>query len=157
MDQLSARQTAGWANSLEAPSPDAPQIVNAAFLHVNGSGDFTLLSRDDWFALRGYLEFPIWPMNTDSLFCYSAHHAGLTEYVLEEPMRIYHIEHSSGAGWTPEGEEERTARIQAKRVPVIEHADFVRWIAQMRRLNAPLMLNKENWGLAGEELPERIL
>jgi len=80
-------------------------------LHTNGCGDFTLLSRDDWFALRGYPEFPIWPMHLDSLLCYAAHHAGIKEVVLREPMRIFHIEHRSGAGWTPEGEKERLARI----------------------------------------------
>ena len=30
------------------------------------------------------------------------------------PMRIYHIEHLSAAGWTPEGEKARTARLEAK-------------------------------------------
>jgi len=53
-------------------------------------------------------------MHIDSLFCYAAHHGGIGEVVLPEPMRIYHTEHLSAAGWTPEGEQERLARIETK-------------------------------------------
>jgi len=147
-----------WAGSDQAPSsPLASQIKEAAHLHTNTCGDFTLLSREDWFALRGYPEFPIWPMHIDSLFCYSAHHAGIREIVLEEPVRIYHIEHLSGAGWTPEGEHERTARVEAKKVPVIEYADITRLISHMRRLDAPMIFNLEDWGLASEALSETTI
>jgi hypothetical protein len=115
------------------------------------------MSRDDWFALRGYPEFPIWPMHIDSLLCYSAHHAGIREVIFEDPLRIYHIEHLSGAGWTPEGEGERTARIAGKKVPVLHNDDIVEFVNKMRRLDAPMIFNLENWGLGNEALAERIL
>ena len=123
-------------------------------LHTDACGDFTLLSRDDWFALRGYPEFPIWPMHIDALFCYAAHHAGIGEVVLREPMRIYHTEHLSAAGWTPEGEEERVARIEAKGVTEIQFATWMEWIDRMRRFNAPMIFTLRDWGLAGMTLPE---
>ncbi len=58
----------------------------------------------DWFRLRGYAEFPIWPMHINSVFCYTAYHAGLNEEILRDPLRIYHIEHRTAAGWSPEGQ-----------------------------------------------------
>ena len=72
-------------------------------------------------------------------------------------MRIFHIEHLSGAGWTPEGEQERTARIESKGVSVIPYQDLMRWIAQMRRFDAPVIFTRENWGLADIELPETTI
>ena len=53
-------------------------------------------------------------MNIDSLFCWTAHHGGAREEMLEDPMRIYHIEHGTGSGWTPEGEQKLFERITAK-------------------------------------------
>ena len=146
-----------WETAIAAPSRFAHHMRNAAYLHTNGCGDFTLLSRDDWFALRGYPEFPIWPMHIDSLLVYAAHHAGIHQVVLEEPMRIFHIEHSSGAGWTPEGEEERAARIESKRVGVLQQDEVVRWIDRMRRFNAPAIFAQSNWGLADVDLPEQTV
>ena len=145
-----------WAATLQAPAPEAARMRNARYLHVNASGDFTLLARDDWFRLRAYPEFPIWPVHLDALFCYAAHHAGIPETVLRDPMRMFHIEHRSGAGWTPEGETALHARVAALRVPVLDFsADLREWVQKMRRLNAPAIFNLENWGLGGVDLPER--
>jgi hypothetical protein len=145
-----------WAATLQAPVPEAARMPNARCLHVNASGDFTLLARDDWFRMRGYAEFPIWPVHVDGLFCYAAHHAGIHETVLRDPLCMFHIEHLSGAGWTPEGEQALHTRVAALRVPVLDFdTDLRGWIQQMRRLNAPAIFNLENWGLAGVELPER--
>ena len=154
LDVLDTQPSVDWTTYPQAPTLGAAHIPNAAFLHTNACGDFTLLSREDWFALRGYPEFPIWPMHIDALFCYAAHHAGIGEVVLPEPMRIYHTEHLSAAGWTPEGEEERAARIAAKAVTEIPFATQMEWIDRMRRLDAPMIFTLDDWGLAGMTLPE---
>ena len=75
----------------------------ADFLHTNACGDFTLADREHWFKLRGYPEFDLYSMNIDSIFCYAAHYGGAQEQMLEDPMRIYHIEHAAGSGWTRRG------------------------------------------------------
>ncbi len=141
-----------WAASFDAPGPFA--LRNPAYLHTNACGDFTLLSRQDWFALRAYPELPIWPMHIDALLCYAAHHAGVRECILREPMRIYHVEHSSGAGWTPEGEGERRARIRSKGLSELSYPAFVKWVDLMRRYDSPLAFNGANWGLADAVLTE---
>jgi len=142
-----------WAQTEKACSP-LSKIRNGAFLHTNSCGDFSLLSRHAWFALRGYAEFYIWPMHIDSLLCYAAYHSGIQEVVLSEPMRIFHIEHLTGAGWTPEGEAERQGRIERKGVDAISYADVTQWVAYMRRFDSPMIFNTCEWGLAGVQLAE---
>jgi FkbM family methyltransferase len=135
------------------PTPQAPSKVCCPdFLHTNGCGDFTLIAREHWFDLRGYPELDIFSMNIDSLFCFAAHYGGAHEEVLADPMRIYHIEHGSGSGWTPEGQQKLWERLAAKRIPVLENEDVLQWGAQMRRLNSPLIFNHEDWGLANVNL-----
>jgi hypothetical protein len=157
MEVLDRQPPVDWTRYPQAPTLGADRIANAAYLHTCACGDFTLLSRDDWFALRAYPEFPIWPMHIDSLFCYAAHHAGIGEVVLREPMRIYHTEHLSAAGWTPEGEQERVARIEAKGVTEIPYPTATEWIDRMRRFDAPMIFTLNDWGLAGLTLPERTV
>lgn len=62
-------------------------------LHTNACGDFTLLAKEYWIAVAGYPEFPLRAMKLDGLLCYAAHYAGAKEYVLKDPMRIYHVDH----------------------------------------------------------------
>ena len=86
----------------------------------------------------------------------AAHHGGI-EAVLREPMRIYRTEHLSAAGWTPEGEQERVARIEAKGVTEIQYATVTEWIDRMRRFHAPMIFTLRDWGLADRTLPETVV
>jgi hypothetical protein len=130
--------------------------LSPVFLHTNACGDFTILSRDRWLDLRGYPEFDLFSMNLDSLFCYAAHHGGAAEEMLSDPMRIYHIEHGSGSGWTPEGQAKLFQRIAALRLSYVDNDTVLEWAAQMRRLDSPMIFNHDDWGLAGFDLPETI-
>lgn len=125
------------------------------FLHTNGCGDFTMAAREHWFDLRGYPEFDQFSMNIDSVFCYALHHGGVREEILPDPMRIYHIEHGTGSGWTPEGQATLFERIAAKGLTFVSWEDVLGWATQMRRLNCPMIFNHENWGLAEFQLEER--
>jgi hypothetical protein len=138
-----------------APRPNTPS--SAVFLHTNGCGDFTLLSRRQWFDLRAYPEFDLFSMNLDSIFCATAHFGGAREEMLREPMRIYHIEHGSGSGWTPEGQAKLFERIAARGLQFVDNEEVLIWTAQMGRLGAPMIFNHEDWGLDGVDLPETVL
>jgi hypothetical protein len=94
-------------------------------------------------------------MHLDSLFCYSAFHAGIREELLPDSYRIYHVEHAIGSGWTPEGGAQLYARLAAKGVPAVSDSEAAAWISAMRRLNCPLIFNHNDWGLDGKELPEK--
>jgi hypothetical protein len=141
--------------------PAATEEGNAAErspdLHTNACGDFTLMAREHWFDLRGYPEWDLYSFDIDSVLCHAAHHGGAREVVLESPMRIYHIEHGSGSGWTPEGEKLLFERLRQQGVAWLPHADLEVWAAQMRRLNCPMIFNRENWGLSDFQFPETVL
>jgi hypothetical protein len=136
----------------ETPGQSPP-----AFVHTNACGDFTLMAREHWFDLRGYPEFDLFSMNLDSVLCVAAHHGGAREEMLAEPMRIYHIEHGTGSGWTPEGQAKLFDRIAARGLSFVDNEEVLGWAAQMSRLNAPMIFNHENWGLAVLDLKETVL
>lgn len=120
-------------------------------LHTNGCGDFTLLSRSAWHALRGYPEFRIFSFHIDSIFCHQAHESGYFELCLQNALEHYHIDHSSG--WTPETNDQLLQRLRAKNIPFIEY-QMDQLVEACRRSQKPLF-NAENWGLFGEVFPER--
>ena len=128
--------------------------TSAVHLHTNGCGDFTMIAREHWMDLRGYPEFDVFSMNIDSVFCWAAHHGGAREEVLPDPMRIYHIEHGTGSGWTPEGQQKLFQRIAAKGLPWLDYEDVLHWARIMNRFDAPMIFNHHDWGLAGESLEE---
>jgi hypothetical protein len=123
-------------------------------LHLNACGDFTLMSRELWFDVRGYAELDQFSMHLDTLLCYTAHYAGAREEVLPEPMRIYHIEHGIGSGWTPEGDALLNARIAQKGISTLSYEDVMWFVTQVRTLRAPIISNLDQWGLADSELRE---
>ncbi|HMD48416.1 MAG TPA: hypothetical protein VKG79_04935, partial [Bryobacteraceae bacterium] len=131
--------------------------AHATFVHTNACGDFTLLAREHWFDLRGYPEFDLFSMNLDSIFCIAAHHGGAREQVLEDPLRIYHLEHATGSGWTPEGQAKLFDRIRARGLSFVDNEEVLMWASQMNRLNSPMIFNHENWGLADCDLREVVL
>jgi hypothetical protein len=138
-----------------APSPHAASMRNPVYLHTNACGDFTLLSREAWFALRAYPEFPIWPTHVDALLCYAAYHAGFPEVILRDPLRVFHVQHQTI--WTPEREEEIIARAAVRGVPILKYQTLLKYVHCMRRFNTPLVFSGENWGLAAIDLPETVV
>jgi hypothetical protein len=115
------------------------------------------MAREHWFDLRGYPEFDLFSMNLDSILCVAAHYGGAREEMLPEPMRIYHIEHGTGSGWTPEGQAQLFERIRARGLSFVDNEEVLAWAAQMSRLQSPMVFNHQNWGLAEADLSETVL
>ena len=126
-------------------------------LHTNACGDFTLLSAADWANLRGYSELEMFSMHLDSLLCHAAHHSGVRERVLRDPMRIYHLDHGVGSGWSPEGEEKLFKRIDTAGIDRLSTEQMYDWAIEMRRNGKPKIFNDESWGLVKEDLPETVI
>lgn len=129
-------------------------VIHRSRLYTNGCGDFTLMAREHWFSLRGYPEFEMYSLHLDSLLCYAAHYGGAREQVLPSPMRIYHIEHATGSGWTPEARGKLNERLSSAGISQLAHDQFNSWAIQMRRKRSPIIFNDESWGLANDSLPE---
>jgi hypothetical protein len=144
-----------WASRLKECRRVIAGMGKPVYLHTSACGDFTLMAREHWFDVRGYAELnQFYSMHLDSMLCYAAHHAGVREQLLPEPMCIYHIDHSAGSGWTPEGEGKLLARMSQDKIQVVSDQDLVALIVQMRSLHAPLIFNIDDWGLATLAFPE---
>jgi hypothetical protein len=144
-----------WASRLKEYRQAINGMGKPVSLHTSACGDFTLMAREHWFDVRGYAELnQFYSMHLDSMLCYAAHHAGAREQLLPEPMRIYHIDHSAGSGWTPEGEGKLLARMSQDKIQVVSDQELVALIAQMRGLHAPVIFNMDGWGLATDTFPE---
>jgi len=122
---------------------------------TNGCGDFTLMSRDDWFALRGYPEWGMFSWHLDSVLLYQANRNGMKEVYVGQKRRIYHIEH--GKGYTPEGVADLFRRLASKGIPFLTYSDFHCIVADMdsvRKAGRLVIYNSEAWGFAGLSLSE---
>ncbi len=126
-------------------------------LHTNACGDFTLLSREGWDAIHGYAEFAAYSFNIDSLGVAAAHYAGYEELSLLPPCVCFHIEHSLGSGWTPEGEKKLFARLQEKKILNPDWEVVCPLIEAMRQREISPALNGPGWGLVEFTLPEAPL
>ena len=124
-------------------------------LHTNGCGDFTLIAREHWHALRGYPELEMFSFNLDSVLLHMAYQNGVRERIFRDPMRIYHIEHSSG--WTPEGDRKMKERLRTMGIPMLDFPQFESWAIRMQKEKRPIILNGEGWGLASDHLPETVV
>jgi hypothetical protein len=123
-------------------------------LHTNACGDFTLMAREHWFEVGGYAELEMYSLHIDTLGVYAAHYAGLEEIVLPENMRAYHIEHSAGSGWTPEGEARLLERLRSKGIDVLTLDALYSMARAMSAQRSPRLFSAPGWGLAHESLPE---
>jgi hypothetical protein len=123
---------------------------------TNACGDFTLLSREDWFRLRGYLEWDVFSWHLDSLLVFQAVGTGCKQEVLGRDAPVFHIEH--GKGYTPEGAAELFSRLTAQGIPFLTDAEFLRLqdeIGAKPQTEPGSVYNDEaSWGMASELLPE---
>jgi hypothetical protein len=114
----------------------------------NACGDFTMLARSQWMELTGHPELPLYSLHIDSLMLRLAMSYGLTQIVLPDPMRTYHIEH--GMGWNVEQDRDR---ITADR-PVLQYEQLLSLISSIESIGPHVMANRADWGFRDDALPE---
>ena len=127
-------------------------------LHTNGCGDFTLLDRESWFRLRGYVEWPVFSWHLDSLFLFQAYINKLRIVKLPERYGIFHIDH--GGGWTPESQKALFHRLEKNKIPYLTYEDFLDKVEKMhvrKRKEHFLVMNDREWGHQRWDLPEIVI
>lgn len=118
-------------------------------LHANACGDFTLMAREKWFALRAYPELPLWSIYVDGLLLHAAYVTGLRQVILPDPMRTYHIEHEMG--WA-------VIQDTVKERPSLDyHRDYLPWCQKMLQEKRVVTPNHEDWGFAQTLLDEFVV
>jgi hypothetical protein len=110
-----------------------PTEGNTAGLHLECSGDFLMMSREAWSALRGYPQLSL-RSHIDSYMVFLAWFSGLRQLVL--PYRIYHQDHR---------------RPGLEPFSVLQDVPAFREMLETRR---PVVTNMENWGLGDAALVE---
>lgn len=131
--------------------------VHMSMLHTNACGDFTLMSKKAWEHIGGYPEFESYSFNIDSMGLIAAHYAGIQEITLLPPCVCFHIEHSLGSGWTPEGESLLFERLRKNDILSPEWPMLIPLVEKMRSEGKAIQFNDSNWGLVNFELPEAEL
>ncbi len=123
-------------------------------LHTVACGDFTLTSRDVWFAMRGYPEWPMYSWQLDGVPIYQAFAGGVEMINLQPPMVAFHLEHGEGSGWTPESSR-LFDRLDAAGVPYLSTLEYRKLARKLVRGNRGFQpINDPDWGLAPIELAE---
>lgn len=130
------------------------QDVDMSYLHTNACGDFTMLSKEGWEAIRGYPEFAAYSFNIDSIGMIAAHYAGYKEITLLPPCVCFHIEHSAGSGWTPEWETKLFNRLRQAEILNPEWPVLTPLVTEMRENACALDFNHSGWGMSDFDLPE---
>jgi len=119
-------------------------------LHTNACGDFTLMSKKDWKNVRGYPEWPMYSWHIDSVLVYQAMLHDIYHKKCENTQRIYHIEHETGSGFSPEKPEALFERLNKSKIPCLDNVQLKKIIDQMQtqKIGKTLPLfNNEKWGL----------
>lgn len=148
---ITLRQEHGaWLVELE-------RTASIEHLHTNACGDFTLLSREAWHAIHGYAEWGAYSFNIDSMGIVAAHYAGYEEVTLLPPCVCFHIEHSLGSGWTPEGEKKLFNRLRTANILNPDWPVLLPLVDQMRRERRALPFNHSDWGLGDLDLADQPL
>ena len=122
-------------------------------LHLNACGDFTLMSRESWAALRGYPEWEIFSLFLDGLLLYQAAAAGFSFKELDGHP-AFHLEHSSG--WSIESQTLLFDHLNREGIPVLTNADEleIAYTIWKGRRNNQWRTNLPGWGMSGRDLPE---
>lgn len=122
-------------------------------LHTNACGDFTLMSKDKWFSLKGYPELPLRAFKIDGLLCYKAHYSGVREKLIGYPNIVFHIDHPA----RNDGMDSALTDLKEKGVHSVsmstnEYNRIVNLIKENR-----YDYNPDGWGLEQYRLPEVLL
>lgn len=155
--------------------------------HTGAAGDFQLMSRDYWHLIRGFHERDIHSAHVDGLLSYMSYAGGVKEVILNEPMRLYHIDHddkfTTKLKRTMPFEKWLTfplipARLNRKLitlygsimgslgvkfkssvdgVPTLDNVEYMKMCRDILSGKLSYILNDENWGLGQEQLTEFVI
>jgi len=122
-------------------------------LDFDACGDFTLMHKDDWIAIDGYVELDLYSIHVDSMGIISAKALGMEQVCLPAEVCTYHIDHSDG--WSGFKDPVDLVRFLCKRpgldwYTVCEAGKYL--VNQRKNWN----LNNANWGYLDKSFKEFI-
>lgn len=128
------------------------RIVRVEQVDTVACGDFTLMSKQDWLKIGGYLELGAYSIHIDSLALYAAVSENIKQVVLPPSFCTYHVSHEDG--WE-QGDPFRKLIKDIER-PMLQWDTVYRIGEILIKGEQKLQLNPPNWGLADHQLEEVI-
>jgi hypothetical protein len=119
-------------------------------LDLFACGDFTLMSREAWEAIQGYLELDMYSLHVDSLGIIAASALGYKQHIFPPQCCTYHISHADGWGaMTP------LARMKfLTDRPSLDYGLVMEVGMDALTRSKPYDLNPPNWGYSDLQLEE---
>lgn len=113
-------------------------------------GDFTLMSREMWEDIQGYLELDLYSIHVDSLGLIAARSRGYKQVVFDRHACTYHIDHP--LGWEAMDPLQKLKFLERR--PGIGYGVLLEVANVMLKEKRRFDLNPPNWGFADEALDE---
>lgn len=136
---------------LRPPSPRS-EITKVEQVDTIACGDFTLMSKQDWLKINGYLELGAYSIHIDSLALFAALSENIKQAILPPAICTYHVSHEDG--WE-QGDPFRKLIKDIER-PMLQWDTVYRIAEILIQGEQKLQLNASNWGLADHALEEVI-
>jgi hypothetical protein len=128
----------------------APEKIRYYQLDSFACGDFTLMSREAWFKIRGYAELDLYSIHVDTLGLIAAASMGYRQHIFPREACTYHLDHEQGwSAMTPVDK----IRFLVER-PGLDYGLVVEAGLLALQRKEPLPLNSANWGFADQEFAE---
>ena len=130
--------------------PDQTWPNGVPKLWTAACGDFQLLARDVWHALRGYNEKSY--LHCDAVLAYAAHGMGIRQEVLSD-MHVYHIEQPDNFVCRTIDSVYGDTGFTLKEL----WPSFVKLYQMLGKGEALYDVNGDDWGLANDNLPDTFI
>ena len=118
-------------------------------LFTNACGDFTLLDKHSWSALKGYCELPIYSWHLDSLLLWEARFKNYKFYDFDKNYYIYHMNHQK-SGVISE-KKKLFENLDNNKIPYLTSDDFLDILLKLSK-NPDYLKIDEFWGLHNKNL-----
>ncbi len=121
-------------------------------LDLDGCGDFTLMSKEDWLDIDGYVELEMYSLHIDSMGVISAFAKAKKQVILSPEACTYHIRHNDG--WDINDPIKKL--VFFAKFPVLEWWSVWKSGLKIIREKRNFDINTKNWGLNNLNLEEVI-
>ena len=115
-------------------------------------GDYTMMSKEDWMKIDGYVELDMYSIHIDSMCLWSASALGMEQVIFPGKACVYHIDHENG--WESEDVIKTIKFLSDK--PILDYSIVHKAGMKMVAEGKNWGLNKENWGWADKQFDEFI-
>lgn len=119
-------------------------------IDFDACGDYTMMSKDDWEKIQGYVELDMYSIHIDSMALWSAVAVGLKQYILPFEAPVYHIDHEDG--WESKDAIRTIKFLESK--PCLDYSIVHRAGLQIIDEKRTWNINDENWGMKNITLEE---